>query len=93
MTEKRLHAARPAEKHLELEWQDGDGPRSLTWFWLRDHCPCPECLHPETLQRQVDSLVLMGDLQYHHGFTSIDPDGDLKIRAWEFRIGLGFITN
>jgi trimethyllysine dioxygenase len=36
-----------------------DGPHSATQtrfpaLWLRDNCQTPDCLHPETLQRQVD---------------------------------------
>ncbi|KAK4943919.1 hypothetical protein LTR10_016635 [Elasticomyces elasticus] len=27
-------------------------------FWLRDHCPCPECQHPSTHQRQLDTFTI-----------------------------------
>ncbi|EXJ75466.1 uncharacterized protein A1O5_02162 [Cladophialophora psammophila CBS 110553] len=27
-------------------------------FWLRDHCPCPECQHPSTHQRQLDTFAI-----------------------------------
>ncbi len=26
-------------------------------LWLRDHCPCPKCLHPETRQRLSDQVA------------------------------------
>ncbi|EXJ86723.1 trimethyllysine dioxygenase [Capronia epimyces CBS 606.96] len=27
-------------------------------FWLRDHCPCSECQHPSTHQRQLDTFTI-----------------------------------
>jgi trimethyllysine dioxygenase len=27
-------------------------------FWLRDHCPCSECQHPSTHQRQFDTFSI-----------------------------------
>ncbi|KIX03341.1 trimethyllysine dioxygenase [Rhinocladiella mackenziei CBS 650.93] len=27
-------------------------------FWLRDHCPCSECQHPTTHQRQLDTFTI-----------------------------------
>ncbi|KIY03710.1 uncharacterized protein Z520_00401 [Fonsecaea multimorphosa CBS 102226] len=27
-------------------------------FWLRDHCPCSECQHPSTHQRQLDTFAI-----------------------------------
>lgn len=32
-------------------------------FWLRDHCPCSKCLHPDTKQRQVKTFELDPDVQ------------------------------
>jgi len=48
--------------NLELGWRGGDGPETLSLLWLRDHCPCPACLHPETRQRQVDTFALAAEL-------------------------------
>lgn len=31
--------------------------------WLRDHCTCPICLHPDTRQRQVDTASIPADPQ------------------------------
>jgi len=39
-----------------VTWSDGHRVR-LPLLWLRDHCPCPQCLHPETRQRLSDSFV------------------------------------
>ncbi|KAJ9612762.1 hypothetical protein H2204_014931 [Knufia peltigerae] len=27
-------------------------------FWLRDHCPCADCQHPSTHQRQLDTFTI-----------------------------------
>lgn len=32
-------------------------------FWLRDHCPCSKCLHPDTKQRQLNTFELDPDIQ------------------------------
>ncbi|KAK8238435.1 trimethyllysine dioxygenase [Phyllosticta capitalensis] len=32
--------------------------RALHAIWLRDHCQCPECVHPVTKQRQIDTFSI-----------------------------------
>ncbi len=34
-------------------------------LWLRDHCPCPKCLHPETRQRLSDTVAFDQALAAH----------------------------
>jgi hypothetical protein len=43
---------------LGVGWRNGSGnaEASFSHVWLRDNCLCPECLHPKTLQRQIDTL-------------------------------------
>src|SRR5215813_9692624 len=41
---------------VNLAWADGHRA-AVPLLWLRDHCPCPSCLHPETRQRLSDSFV------------------------------------
>lgn len=31
--------------------------------WLRDHCACPACQHPDTRQRQIDTASIPADPQ------------------------------
>jgi trimethyllysine dioxygenase len=38
---------------LRILWADGE-QAAVPLLWLRDHCPCPRCLHPETRQRLSD---------------------------------------
>jgi len=39
-----------------MTWTDGH-QATVPLLWLRDHCPCPKCLHPETRQRLSDSVA------------------------------------
>jgi rubredoxin len=43
---------------LGVRWRNGENgaETSFSHVWLRDNCMCPECLHPKTLQRQIDTL-------------------------------------
>lgn len=35
----------------------------FTYMYLRDQCTCPTCLHPQTLQRTVDTLAIPKDIE------------------------------
>jgi trimethyllysine dioxygenase len=39
-----------------IAWTDGHQV-SVPLLWLRDHCPCSKCLHPETRQRLSDTFA------------------------------------
>jgi len=45
------------DKYLRLHWRDGHESCFLH-TWLRDHCP--QSLHPTSLQRNVDTLDILG---------------------------------
>lgn len=49
------------EKSIHFFWRNGTSDL-LSYTWLRDHCQCPACHHPVTLQRQVDTLKIPKDL-------------------------------
>ncbi len=66
--------------NLELGWRDGDGPETLSLLWLRDHCPCPACLHPETRQRQVDTFALPAELAPKR--VDVAENGRQLVIAW-----------
>ncbi|ACY16863.1 TauD/TfdA family dioxygenase [Haliangium ochraceum] len=40
---------------LRIAWGDG-ACHAYHWVWLRDHCPCPSCCHPDTRERICDPL-------------------------------------
>jgi trimethyllysine dioxygenase len=48
------HSAENQEAEAEAEAE-----ASFSYNWLRDNCPCPECLHHQTFQRQVDTLQVL----------------------------------
>jgi trimethyllysine dioxygenase len=42
------------------------GSSSWNSLWLRDNCRCPACWHPETKQRQLDTLRLLEKPTLYH---------------------------
>src|ERR1700677_3087808 len=84
-----LRAATLVDGELEITWQSGGAPARFSPFWLRDHCHSKESLHPDTLQRQVDTFAIPVDIApaaieigdggralrvaWKHGGTSILP--------------------
>jgi trimethyllysine dioxygenase len=57
-----LSAARLVDDELEVSWRGDAGPGRFSPFWLRDHCHSKESLHPDTLQRQVDTFAIPVDI-------------------------------
>ncbi|MEZ5831784.1 MAG: TauD/TfdA family dioxygenase [Dongiaceae bacterium] len=57
-----LRDAKLADRHVELSWADGRVGDRFALLWLKDHCPSPQCLHPETKQRQIDSFAIPEDI-------------------------------
>src|ERR1700728_94476 len=57
-----LSAARLVDGELEVSWRGDVGPGRFSPFWLRDHCHSKESLHPDTLQRQVDTFAIPADI-------------------------------
>ncbi len=47
-----------------IAWTDGHQV-TVPLLWLRDHCPCPKCLHPETRQRLSDTVAFDQALAAH----------------------------
>lgn len=59
-----LTKAQRGTRALGVRWRNGENgaETSFSHVWLRDNCMCPECLHPKTLQRQIDTRKLSEDL-------------------------------
>lgn len=84
-----LSAARLVDDELEVSWRGAAAPGRFSPFWLRDHCHSKESLHPDTLQRQVDTFTIPVDIapakieiadggrtlriEWRHGGTSVLP--------------------
>lgn len=47
---------------VEVAFADG-GTHLFGLTWLRDHCTCAACRHPETQQRLIDTFALPQDLK------------------------------
>jgi trimethyllysine dioxygenase len=61
-SEVLLSAAKLVNGELEVSWVNDAPPGRFSPFWLRDHCHSKESLHPDTLQRQVDTFAIPGDI-------------------------------
>ena len=57
----RLAAAAPGNRGLTLSWDDGFDA-FFHYIWLRDHCACAACRHPQTRERLVRVTDLPLDL-------------------------------
>ncbi|KAK6528942.1 hypothetical protein TWF694_004170 [Orbilia ellipsospora] len=45
------------DKRISLPWEEGKNS-TFQHIWLRDHCQCPQCMHPQTKQRTLDTFSL-----------------------------------
>jgi trimethyllysine dioxygenase len=57
-----LSGARLVDDEVELSWAGQRSTRRFSPFWLRDHCHATHSLHPDTLQRQVDTFAIPVDI-------------------------------
>ncbi|MBL4740282.1 MAG: TauD/TfdA family dioxygenase [Sneathiella sp.] len=49
------------DNKCQITWSDGQVSHFHA-LWLRDNCPCPECLHPQTRERVLDIMDVPQDL-------------------------------
>jgi len=69
---------------VNLTWADGHRA-AVPLLWLRDHCPCPACLHPETRQRLSDSFVASDVVARRISFAANAPSLEIE---WEEARGI-----
>jgi alpha-ketoglutarate-dependent taurine dioxygenase/DUF971 family protein len=75
---EHLLAVRAARGHVSVELDD-DGQRSaFPAFWLRDNCPCGECVHPQTRERVLDTFSLDPDVEP----VAVKASGDFLSIDW-----------
>ena len=67
-------AARAAGRGARVEWDGAEIPA----FWLRDNCPCDECVHPQTRERVLDTFALDPDVRP----VAADAGGDRLSIDW-----------
>jgi gamma-butyrobetaine hydroxylase len=63
------------DRHVTITWDDGHRAQFPN-IWLRDNCPCPECLHPQTGERVLDTFGLDPEV---HPATVAERSGVLSI--------------
>lgn len=71
-----IRSAVLADDVVKIDWHDGDSV-AVPLLWLRDHCECPTCRHPVTLQRQVDTYALPEVLT-----AELRVEGDALVLTW-----------
>jgi trimethyllysine dioxygenase len=57
-----LRRAVLVDGEVEVSWHNSEATARFLPFWLRDHCHTKESLHPDTLQRQVDTFAIPTDI-------------------------------
>jgi trimethyllysine dioxygenase len=57
-----LRKAALVDGEVEVYWDGAGASARFSPFWLRDHCHTKESLHPDTLQRQVDTFSIPADI-------------------------------
>ncbi|KAL1301697.1 hypothetical protein AAFC00_005908 [Neodothiora populina] len=67
--------------NLYFEASEGRPCEIVSKRWLRDQCPCGECVHPETKQRQMDTFKIQPDISIE-SFEHDPGDATAKIR-WQ----------
>jgi gamma-butyrobetaine dioxygenase len=61
---------------VELHWDDGRRSR-FPAMWLRDNCPCPQCRHPQALER---TYLFIEHPQPRIGGAGLDASGALELQ-------------
>lgn len=54
----------------------------LNYHWLRDACPCPQCVHPSTRQKTFESTIIPDAIVPAEHGVRVDDKKSLHIR-WE----------
>src|SRR5487761_441484 len=60
---------------VTLRWDDGNVDR-LRALWLRDNCACPQCRHPQALER---TFMFIDHGQPSIAQASLGADGALEV--------------
>jgi trimethyllysine dioxygenase len=92
-----LQSATLRGQDVELRFRDGHPDLTLSLFWLRDHDPNEDALHPETQQRLIDTFQIPADIAAQAIVVAEDggalrvqwsPDGRESRYAAQFFAGL-----
>ena len=75
-----LESAALVDGEIEVTFTGSTLRGRFSPFWLRDHCHLPESLHPETLQRQVDTFSIPVDIAAER--VALEADGTALRIVW-----------
>lgn len=78
---ERAKSAATKGRQLVIDWADGASSASYPNMWLRDHCQCAECLHPETKQRLLDTFSIPDDIEARS--VGVVDDGATVEIVWD----------
>jgi len=76
----------PPNSHHQRQWNgmilgsNGRAGDRFSLLWLKDHCPSPQCLHPDTRQRQIDTFSIPEDIKAHA--VAIEENGRVLKIEW-----------
>jgi trimethyllysine dioxygenase len=76
-----LAGARVVGGEVEVSWAGQPSTHRFSPFWLRDHCHARESLHPDTLQRQVDTFAIPTDITPER--IDVDGRGEILRIVWK----------
>jgi len=79
MSDCSIKSAEAGAGNLDLVWSDDHHSR-FHFIWLRDNCPCPACLHPQTRERTFDVMSIAADQPVP---SSVDVHEDQLVICWE----------
>lgn len=71
-----LSALRPHTDHLEVEWSD-TRVSPFHYLWLRDNCPCAQCVYAVTREQVLEIVDVPADLQPRQ--ARIEAAGALRV--------------
>ncbi|KAG2177139.1 hypothetical protein INT43_007796 [Umbelopsis isabellina] len=87
---RNIEAQINGTNQVQVQW-DTDVSSSYQNVWLRDHCRCPKCFHPQTLQRLVNTFNIPKDIQSksvqatEKGLTIVwDNDDHESVYDWDW---------
>lgn len=58
---EQVPSVKPQADGLVITWPGGDSSRHL-YYWLRENCHCPQCMHHDAWERIVDFLAIPLDI-------------------------------
>ncbi|EEC11928.1 hypothetical protein IscW_ISCW009715 [Ixodes scapularis] len=71
--------AMPTSSHTVKVIFSDDQACELNYIWLRDNCTCPQCIHPQSKQKLVDTAAL--DFNVRPVSMEASADGTLEV-SW-----------